>query len=71
MLPTSEIPFAAIDVLATKMADLDATDEVVLGRDIMQGLSEVQRWLDAQPNVVTARRWKMQLQHSINTNRGD
>lgn len=67
----ASIPFAAIDIITNKLADLDATDEVILGRDIMQALATVQCWLDEQPNVIAARQFKLKMQHSINTSGGD
>ena len=34
-------PYEAIDILVTKLMDLDATDAVILGRDIEQALTTV------------------------------
>lgn len=52
-------PYEAIDILVTKLMDLDATDAVILGRDIEQALTTVTQWLDAQPGVREARKFNM------------
>ena len=52
-------PYEAIDILVTKLMDLDATDEVVLDRAVEQALATVKQWLDAQPGVREARKFNM------------
>ena len=65
-VPT-EPPFAAIDELVDTLGELDARGDIILDLSAERALDAVRAWLDAQPNVVAARKFQMRLRHSINT----